>query len=356
MTLLIDPHNLSPLLFRSRDSTDEPVSGYVSDKIAVEAVANGRGLVAAASIAAGECLFVENPVVSADIESVVEQWTPGCLEELSETSLLLNMRQGFAARSAKAWSLLALEGCQDVREVPTIDRLLAKEEPGAIESITEHELLQIIRRNAFGPDFVTYSSLERRWQSNPSFRPYHLLGMYPLAAMLNHSCVGNALRVFSGKTMVVHASRAIAPGEEIVWSYILPGQPYTARRVFLVTHHGFECGCERCLAESALGNVLNEDKSAVVAEFNVASSEQMDREGLQTAIDVLEDEVFQNRSISNTDQRYLRLSYINVYLAHLNMELTKGEKRLEDLLSMAMQLHFAFCTSHNASTEHLSVS
>ena len=103
-------------------------------------------------------------------------------------------------------------------------------------SSSDEQLRQIIRRNAFGPDFVTY---ERIQQQNPPFRPFHLLGLYPMAAMINHSCMSNAVRVYAGETMVVHASQAITKGSEVLWSYVPPIEP--RRQQILQRQHGFTC-------------------------------------------------------------------------------------------------------------------
>jgi len=103
-------------------------------------------------------------------------------------------------------------------------------------------LLSVLETNAFNI-------------SDANMRPIGV-GLYPHAALFNHSCNPNAATVFEGKTAFVRAIRAIAPGEEITVGYVDLGQPVGLRRKELLECFGFECKCERCTEESRPRNPL----------------------------------------------------------------------------------------------------
>jgi len=98
-----------------------------------------------------------------------------------------------------------------------------------------------------------------------------------------------------------------------------------------------------------------------------------DFEKVKSFIYRLEDEVFSKSNCVNTQQmsneskRYCRIGYLNFYMDYLNKSLenlqqqevingpTNSDATREELLKLGMQLHFAFCSCHSASTAHLSI-
>ncbi|KAK1597832.1 MYND finger [Colletotrichum navitas] len=64
-------------------------------------------------------------------------------------------------------------------------------------------------------------------------------------AMINHSCVPNALVQFGGRTATLRAASFIQPGSEIEISYIDQTQPKSRRQRELNLYH-FECHCSKC--------------------------------------------------------------------------------------------------------------
>ncbi len=78
--------------------------------------------------------------------------------------------------------------------------------------------------------------------------------VYPLGALLNHSCAPNCLlRYAFGKkheppVMEIVASRDIAKGEELTHSYVELVSPRDSRRASLEEIFGFDCHCEKCKA------------------------------------------------------------------------------------------------------------
>ncbi|KAG7357518.1 SET methyltransferase domain containing protein [Nitzschia inconspicua] len=76
-------------------------------------------------------------------------------------------------------------------------------------------------------------------------------GVYPLGALLNHSCTPNCLlRYVFGKHrspyMQVVAARDIQQGEELTHSYTELVVPTNSRRAKLKSLYGFNCQCPRC--------------------------------------------------------------------------------------------------------------
>jgi hypothetical protein len=77
------------------------------------------------------------------------------------------------------------------------------------------------------------------------------LGLFPLTSLINHDCKPNVTHYFvveEGKAplLVVRAIAAIAPGEELVYSYVPLYQSTKARREQLHDVYGFHCHCSRC--------------------------------------------------------------------------------------------------------------
>jgi SET domain len=193
-----------------------------------------------------------------------------------------------------------------------------------------------------------------------------LLGLYPLAAMLNHSCLANAVRVYVGELMIVHACQDIAAGEEVVWSYLPPTTEYGPRRELLQQQHGFVCHCQRCRVEKeATGSVIDETLSEWNTHLVEVSGMSVDQvKALYDAFDYLDTVLGGDSSLSNEAKRYLRVGYTYLHMNYLNAKLATlmtdatqdNEAVRNHVLAMATQLHFSFCASHNASTEDLSVS
>lgn len=73
-------------------------------------------------------------------------------------------------------------------------------------------------------------------------------GLYPLAALVNHSCAPNCVQSFtSGGVIEVRVMRALAEGEEVTISYVDLAQPPKERRAELLGRYCFECACSACV-------------------------------------------------------------------------------------------------------------
>lgn len=379
------------------------------------AVVHGRGVVATRNIQAGELLFATSPSIQANVDKVKELWKSrfnddhsterrGLLEACTEEVLVQAMLAEASNDVVASFMCLVGTSSSGTLDVPSLDVLNVQNgasihHAGGKERstpTTRDDLLRVIRHNAFGPDGLqSYDHVERIWRSeceqggfgeNDDYLPPRLLGIYPLAAMLNHSCVANAVRVYAGDIMLVHASSDIAQGQEIVWSYLPPTWSHDQRVQTLQNLHGFVCKCTRCVAEQEAYNNTSEnllasklktidDVNRTFATSRSTSSSQNKQDNqkqLFSAIALLENDILRDTSLSNEMRRYLRVGYTQVYIRHLNTELAclstmynntsssstaadDANKRREELLMLCMQLHFSFCACHHASTEHLSV-
>ena len=369
---------------QSSTSDDTVYIGAV--EVAESGVVHGRGLIATRDIKPGECLFVTPPTVSANIDEVKRLWA-GCngkrsIEEIAEASLLKNMKRSIKQAEDKsvAASFMSLTSVHSDEYIPDlkqydgspIDILLGKCQGIAELTATDAKrandkdvLLRIVRHNAFGPDYHNYARIEETWTASPSADagPYsRILDMYPLAAIINHSCgASNAIRVFAGEVMAVHANAPIKRGEEIGWPYIPATQPYHLRQEQISGKFGFQCKCRRCLLEmEALDAAAPEVSDGLKAldTFNVTnmSTEMMpSSSAFDEQLQSLET-LLSHSSLPNEAKRSLRLGFANFYINYFNTALRPGNSPDRNrAISLAMNLHFAFVSFHNASTEHLSI-
>ncbi|KAK3291039.1 uncharacterized protein B0H64DRAFT_331376 [Chaetomium fimeti] len=93
-------------------------------------------------------------------------------------------------------------------------------------------------------------------------------GLWPRAALINHSCIPNSEREFIGDLMVVRATKNIAKGEEIVHRYDESGV-YEARQGALMTTWGFECSCALCVVEKGEDPMVQEKRRTLTKEADL---------------------------------------------------------------------------------------
>jgi SET domain len=417
--MTVDPSDLSSLYFResirasddNNHDADSTLRPYVHPALAAaSSPLHGRGLMATQDISPGTCLFVTPPVIKADVGAVFERYKnqtanyhqqsshptidSSGLERTAEHVLLEAFRSELQAKSLKARSALSLAGSgtatdpvlSSLHSTSSIDLLTGQDTAVTRElmngedawcyeldptNVPDSCLLEIIRHNAFGPDFMGYDRLQERVDAGDDahYRPFHLLGLYPLAAMINHSCASNAVRVFAGEVMVVHASQPVCAGAEVVWSYVPPVDPF--RGEVLQAQYGFACRCEQCLVQQRLSvdqlSFLDSPTRQLLSKFNrrgvaVEWLDPPECEALMQLVPLLEHELSRGgdeSAMSNSDKRYLRLGWMYLYLNYLNLSASgrwaESASNKPDLVPVLLQLHLAFCASHNASTEHLSV-
>jgi hypothetical protein len=358
-------------------------------------VVHGRGLIVTRDVLPGECLFVTLAIVSTPVDEVHRRFvelhngeysvndtsSSGYgreLEDITESVLVEQIQTFCKERDTEDVDFMqrtfdSFVSQMSSEDVPSaeLDVILADvslhSDKNVNMELEEETIVNIIRRNAFGPDYHNYDTIADYWTKNadtiqePAYN--RLLGVYPLAAIINHSCSPNAIRIFgtipaSIKTkpllgrevMIVHASVPMKKGTEVMWSYLPPTTPFNARHEMLESKYGFSCQCNRCVCEK---------KAMDGREFDQIAKQNIDDSSLPKTIQILE-AAFISNSISSEAQRYLRVGYASIYMQYFNAALaspnsTESNDVLSNLLKLAMQLHFSFVSCNNASTEHLSI-
>ncbi|EEC42999.1 predicted protein [Phaeodactylum tricornutum CCAP 1055/1] len=403
-----DPSDLSRVFFPNLDAplTIQPWVGPVEVQEATDGT-RGRCLVVVQPVRAGDCLFVTPPTLSVDVGDVAAAWVEqyqqsvveNTLDCLTEQALVNAMRVCLDdVQSATARSFLSLRGgpatsfaqssasLQTLIQSTSVSLLLGNDTQPLLDDVivSDEYLLAIVRKNAFGPDaLLSYTNIEQSWRTTALNAPTpldlsrlslppRLLGLFPLAAMINHSCVGNAVRVLVDDVMVVHATTDLPAGTELVWSYGPPTTPFAQRNTRLRAHYGFVCDCPRCQRERAayrtdgLGALLRAAERATVARIDSRGDDDDDKSSsLSSLLQQWETQIWAHPALSNQNQRYLRVGAAQVYIQYLNQALrglptsnsdkTQLVLRQTELLHTCMQLHLAFCACHYASTEHLSI-
>ena len=288
-------------------------------------------------------------------------------------------------------------------------------------------LLGIIRHNAFGPDFHNYDRMETYINRSSNHNNDNgsdndrkksccysrVLGHYPFAAMINHSCCSNTTRVFytgttstnissgnstSTEMMIATASQYIPKNTEIVWPYCPPTYEYTLRQQLLYTTYGFICYCQRCQFEKVVYEQRPPPKviTDLTATITSSSLSQQQQEQQLTVTEwstiikslriwyniviatvniddcIITDDNDTEKDITHKQQKqelavyYLRLGYTQLYMRYTNEMLTvlsSSSIHDEELIQAmhntirieAKELHQSFSSVHKSSTEHLSL-
>lgn len=86
---------------------------------------------------------------------------------------------------------------------------------------------------------------------------FSIRGLYPVSALLNHSCVPNTTHLFDkNQRMIVKTTAFIPKGSEILTSYTSLFWATAARRHHLWTTKHFYCNCQRCKDPKEFGSCL----------------------------------------------------------------------------------------------------
>ncbi|KAL7452754.1 hypothetical protein ACHAWC_004475 [Mediolabrus comicus] len=393
-------NDVSPLILSSNAATQDgklnfslPYIGPIAAQQS-QSVVHGRGLVVTRDVAAGECLFVIPSVAAAPMNQVYNKFVGeeedydniddnvddsnlnkdgSYLETITEEMLIQQIQQLIdiiddeeahpKEKMEHAQNLLhafiTQMSSDDVPSTETdMDELMKtlllskkKERCNNIDFnkvLDRDTILNIIRRNAFGPDFHHYDKIASFWNTNPHGKKFYerLLGVYPLSAMINHSCSPNAVKVFGRipssclpngtglnediqgrEVMIVHANMAIAKGTEIMWSYIPPSNPLNERREALLSKFGFKCNCSRCVQEEEALNTNPLITSGTSTWDTIQAIEQ------------------------NLSSNEIRISYATLYLQYFNTTIPSilhHNDKINDILKLATRLHFSFLSCNNS--------
>ena len=71
------------------------------------------------------------------------------------------------------------------------------------------------------------------------------VGVYPVGAMLNHSCTPNVMQSFAGRRIIFRAIAPIAAGQEATISYVELSATRAERRAMLLAGYCFDIDAGR---------------------------------------------------------------------------------------------------------------
>ncbi|KAI4367111.1 hypothetical protein MLD38_022882 [Melastoma candidum] len=94
-------------------------------------------------------------------------------------------------------------------------------------------------------------------------------GLYPVIAIINHSCAPNSVLVFDERTAVVRAVQHISKGSEVFISYIETAASTATRRKALKEQYFFDCLCIRC---AKMGTPDDIKESAILEGYRCQDS------------------------------------------------------------------------------------
>eukprot|EP00798_Chlamydomonas_sp_ICE-L_P031390 gene31390-6548_t len=238
--LYLDPHYIP-----------EPQFGPV--KI-LDIPGKGRGLVATANIEPGDLLLVSSPVkmvkgaqgkqlgppellaaLAADELSNEDKFRLGLLYNSEQPSTLqdfYNGVEGLTNQKAKGFGAPKPSGAS-----------------GANPPLDASALKTLSNLYSWGNTYSEIGATKCRGDDPQSF-----VGIWPEAALLNHSCVPNSVSMVVGGQMLVRAVGSIPAGGEITASYLedMGSSPLGQRQQRLKSAYRFNCSCPRCKFESSL--------------------------------------------------------------------------------------------------------
>ena len=103
-------------------------------------------------------------------------------------------------------------------------------------------------------------------------------GVYPLGALLNHSCAPNCLLRYnfslrsSSPVMEVVAAQDVPLGHELTHSYVELVSSKNSRLTNLKEIFGFECQCDRCCLTNNIGDRSLEYKLGIKGNYDSSTT------------------------------------------------------------------------------------
>merc|ERR1712223_1868137 len=108
------------------------------------------------------------------------------------------------------------------------------------------------------------------------------MGLYPITALLSHSCIANSKTMIEADySCTVRATTEIKCGEEIFKQYVNPLETTNMRREKLKSGWYFDCKCERCRDPTELGSLVSATRclrcngEGIILPDNPISSEKV---------------------------------------------------------------------------------
>lgn len=134
---------------------------------------------------------------------------------------------------------------------------------------------KILSLNSFGcprtsRDFYKNNVFSGKATHSTRERPlFTCVGIWLLAARINHSCVGNCRHSFIGDVQIVRAARDI-PAVTKLHSPYRPStafESYYKAQKHLETYQEFECACELCKGRSTTTEAVRNQRRELFEEF-----------------------------------------------------------------------------------------
>jgi hypothetical protein len=238
----------------SRNTPRVDAATFIKDTEIKSSAAKGRGLFATRGIAAGEIIMCEKAfcVVWAHEKDALTAVTYDIRDDrirISPVGLSKAIVQKSLSNTSCIKPVIDLYGDWEGGDGKDV---FSNDDGAVVDVFRIHDIMS---RNAFGPG----AQFGEEGARNAS------TGLWIHAAYINHSCVPNAQKEYTGDLMVVRATSAIKAGEEIFHAYDEP-LDYEARQASLRRTWGFECGCKLCETEKEDGKEIRDKRMELVGE------------------------------------------------------------------------------------------
>ena len=258
---------LTQLAKKSRSTVD--AASFVGPVEVRESKISGRGMFTTKSVKAGELLLCEKPLAYAPgSKSKVSPSFTGLQDNKTTHGPALALFQdlAFGAQNSSRFrdQVFSLFDGNDVSQTSSEEvHQSATQSPGPADAdprtFDVYKALSIIENNGFwGLTGNTSDWLFLKAPANripitaDTIRPEDwMYGLWHDAAMLNHSCVGNASWAWVGELLIIRATRDIQAGEEITHNYLQGREGDNKRQAELKKAFGFQCGCALCQADNS---------------------------------------------------------------------------------------------------------
>lgn len=206
----------------------------------------GRGLVATSELQPGTCILVSLPLLRVTCEEGEIPDTQELVSLISESKFTASQLKALlqlSTGSVDDTSQLSAERAMDLSEL----EWSASDGEAQPAGLDLPLLCQLVDVNCWGEELLDPALAELQGQEQQGY-----LGLWPEAALLNHSCAPNTCMVAAREALIVRVCEAVTAGQELTCSYLGADitAPYQVRQAALSERWGFKCGCARCQAES----------------------------------------------------------------------------------------------------------
>lgn len=244
----------------------------------------GRGLFAKKDFKSGDLIICEKAFCTAHLDEegqrtvAFHNTNTSSTARGTQTSLLYNTVQKLLHNSSVATCFFDLYdgGYSPQCKAQMVDGVAAVD-TFQTEAILEHNSFGFNSR--ISENLLANDTKKHQAAGNTS------TGIWITASYMNHACDGNAARAFLGDMMLLHATKDIAKGQEILIPYLTPAMDHAVTSVRLQRQWGFSCHCAICTAETKGSQAQREKRTALVKKAEeMLSQHEPDLTGLPTAL------------------------------------------------------------------------